>query len=148
MQSKNIEIRRISGNEIAQAIDLSWEVFLQFEAPEYSDEGVRTFRESLDDKERAASLDWFGAFEDGRLVGTISVREPCHLGGFFVKADCHGKGYGRMLFEAVKREYPNRAITVNSSPYAVPIYEHLGFRATDSEQTVTGVRFTPMIFGE
>ena len=94
MQSKNIEIRRISGNEIAQAIDLSWEVFLQFEAPEYSEEGVRTFRESLDDKERAALLDWFGAFEDGRLVGTISIREPCHLGGFFVKADCHGKGYG------------------------------------------------------
>ena len=64
MQSKNIEIRRISGKEIAEAIDLSWEVFLQFEAPEYSEEGVRTFRESLDDKKRAASLDWFGACRD------------------------------------------------------------------------------------
>ena len=104
MQSENKIVRRISGNEIAAAIDLSWEVFLRFEAPEYSEEGVKMFRESLDDKERAASLDWFGAFEDGRLVGTISVREPCHLGGFFVKADCKGKGYGRMNFEAVKRE--------------------------------------------
>ena len=33
MQSKNIEIRRISGNEIAQAIDLSWEVFCSLKRP-------------------------------------------------------------------------------------------------------------------
>lgn len=46
MRSENRIVRRISGNEIAQAIDLSWEVFLRFEAPEYSEEGVRTFRES------------------------------------------------------------------------------------------------------
>ena len=37
-------------------------------------------------------------------------------------------------------------MTVNSSPYAVPIYHKLGFYDVDSEQVVKGVRFTPMEF--
>jgi len=35
-------------------------------------------------------------------------------------------------------------MTVNSSPYAVPIYHKLGFKDTGSEQVVNGLRFTPM----
>ena len=30
--------------ELAAAISLIWETFLQFEAPDYSDEGVKSFR--------------------------------------------------------------------------------------------------------
>ena len=35
-------------------------------------------------------------------------------------------------------------MTVNSSPYAVGIYRKLGFKAVDDEQSVNGLRFTPM----
>ena len=35
-------------------------------------------------------------------------------------------------------------MTVNSSPYAVPVYHKLGFKDTGSEQMVNGLRFTPM----
>ena len=31
-------------------------------------------------------------------------------------------------------------------PYAVEVYRHLGFNETDIEQTVNGIRFTPMRF--
>lgn len=51
-----------------------------------------------------------------------------------------------MLFEEMKKDFEKQVFTVNSSPYAVKIYEHLGFRATDSEQTVNGLRFTPMVY--
>ncbi len=34
--------------------------------------------------------------------------------------------------------------TVNSSPYAKEVYEHLGFVCTDTEQCVNGLRFYPM----
>lgn len=44
------------------------------------------------------------------------------------------------MFQMVRTEI----MTVNSSPYAVPVYEKLGFHATGSEQTVNGLRFTPM----
>ena len=72
------------------------------------------------------------------------MREPQHIGGFFVKANCQGKGFGRMLFESMKADYKKQEFTVNSSLYAVKIYEHLGFVATDTQQTVNGIRFTPM----
>ncbi|MGN0455623.1 MAG: GNAT family N-acetyltransferase [Acutalibacteraceae bacterium] len=123
-------------------------MFLQFEAPEYSQEGIDNFRASLDDKERTKAMKWYGAFDNGKLIGVLTMREPQHISGFFVRSDYQGKGFGRMLFEAMKTDYEKQEFTVNSSPYAVKIYEHLGFVPTDTEQTVTGIRFTPMIYKE
>ncbi|MGN1328539.1 MAG: GNAT family N-acetyltransferase [Eubacterium sp.] len=137
-------VRHLVSDELQNAIDLIWEVFLQFEAPEYSQEGINYFRASLDDKERIRALNWYGAFDNENLVGVLTMRAPQHIGGFFVKTNCQGKGFGRMLFEAMKADYEKQEFTVNSSPYAVQIYEHLGFVATDTEQTVNGIRFTPM----
>lgn len=136
--------RPLLPDEIQEAIDLIWAVFLQFEAPVYSEEGIRTFRASLDDPIRTASLKWYGAFENGHLVGTLCMRAPQHIGGFFVKASAQGKGHGRRLFERMQQDYDRKEFTVNSSPYAVPIYRKLGFGATDKEQTVDGLQFIPM----
>lgn len=141
---ENQYVRPLVNDELQNAIELIWEVFLRFEALEYSQEGINHFRASLDDKERTNSLKWYGAFDNENLVGVITMREPQHIGGFFVKANCQGKGFGRMLFESMKADYKKQEFTVNSSPYAVKIYEHLGFVATDTEQTVNGIRFTPM----
>lgn len=85
-------------------------------------------------------------FEGNQLVGTLCMREPQHIGGFFVKADYHRKGIGRALFETMRRDYDKQEFTDNSSPYAVKVYEHLGFKANDNEQVVNGLRFTPMIY--
>jgi len=53
----------------------------------------------------------------------------------------------RSLFQTVKeicKKQDNISkITVNSSPYAVEVYHHLGFVDIDKEQTVNGIRFTP-----
>lgn len=139
-------VRPLMNFELPNAIDLIWNVFLQFEAPEYSEEGIAHFRESLNDKERTMAMKWYGAFDKGNLVGVLTVRQPQHIGGFFVKESYQGTGFGRMLFETMKKDYEKQEFTVNSSPYAVPIYEHLGFTPTDSEQTVSGIRFTPMVY--
>lgn len=138
-------ISRLGPEEIQAALDLSWEVFLEFEAPEYSEEGIAEFRKSLDDKERTRNLKFYGAFDGDTLVGTLCMREPQHIGGFFVKSDYQGKGIGRAMFEAMRKDYDKQEFTVNSSPYAVEIYKHLGFVPTDTEQTVNGIRFTPML---
>ena len=53
-----------------------------------------------------------------------------------------------MLFEAMKTDYKNKKITVNAAPYGVKIYKALGFIPTDKEQTVDGLRFTPMVYTE
>ncbi len=138
--------RPLLAEEIPEAIDLIWEVFLRFEAPVYSEEGIRTFCASLGDPVRTASLKWYGAFENGYLVGVLCMRAPQHIADFFVKESYQGKGHGRRLFERMQQDYERKEFTVNSSPYAVPIYHKLGFCDTGKEQTVDGLRFTPMMY--
>lgn len=147
-QDKPFSVRRLYPEEIQSALDLCWEVFLQFEAPEYSEEGIQEFRKSLDDKERTRKLQFYGAFEGDSLVGTLCMREPQHIGGFFVKEAYQRKGIGRDLFDTMKKDYDKQEFTVNSSPYAVEVYRHLGFVDVDKEQTVNGLRFTPMKYVE
>lgn len=37
-------------------------------------------------------------------------------------------------------------MTVNASPYAIPVYRKLGFIDIDVEQVINGIRFTPMVY--
>ena len=139
-------IRRLSPEEIPAALELSWRVFLEFEAPEYSTEGVAAFRTSLDDDERTRKLTFYGAYDGETLVGVLCMRSPQHIGGFFVDAVYHRRGIGKRLFETMRRDYDRQVFTVNSSPYAVEIYHRLGFIPTDTEQLTDGLRYTPMRF--
>ena len=41
------EIRKIKNNEVQEALSLAWEVFMQFEAPDYGPEGVETFKRDI-----------------------------------------------------------------------------------------------------
>lgn len=141
-------IRRLAPEEIPEALELCWRVFLKFEAPEYSPEGVAAFRASLDDEERTRRLDFYGAFDAEKLVGVLCMRQPQHIGGFFVDAAYHRRGIGRRLFEAMRQDYETQVFTVNSSPYAVEVYRRLGFVPTDTEQLTDGLRYTPMRFEE
>ena len=141
-------VRRLAPEEYPAALELCWRVFLEFEAPEYSPEGVAASRASLDDEERTRRLDFYGAFDGEKLVGVLCMRAPQHIGGFFVDAAYHRRGIGRRLFEAMRQDYETQVFTVNSSPYAVEVYRRLGFVPTDTEQLTSGLRYTPMRFEE
>lgn len=87
----------------------------------------------------------FGAFKNDILVGVIATRsEGTHIALFFVDGKYHRQGIGKKLFQTVLSNNSSGKMTVNSSPYAVPIYHKLGFCDTDKEQVVNGLRFTPL----
>lgn len=138
------EVRRLTAEELPQALELVWEVFCRFEAPAYSPEGTAEFRAILDDAEQIRNLDFFGAFAGAELVGVLAMRPPRHISLFFVRADCHRQGVGRSLFDAMQRYYARPDFTVNAAPYALEFYRHLGFVPTASEQITRGIRYTPM----
>ena len=129
-----------------EALSLIWEVFSQFEAPVYPEEGIREFRSTLENRERLRAMRFYGAFENGELVGVLAMRKPQHISFFFVRADRHRRGIGRRLLEAMKADYAIQEFTVNSAPCAVEVYRHLGFAETGPEQTINGIRFTPMAY--
>ena len=65
---------------------------------------------------------------------------------FFVDGMYHRKGIGKQLFEKVCLDNSSGNMTVNSSPFAVKVYHHLGFIDSDIEQVTDGLRYTPMIY--
>lgn len=139
-------VKRLSPDELPEALSLIWEVFCRFEAPVYPQEGIDAFRASLDDAERNAKMSFYGAYEENQLIGVLAMRAPQHIGYFFVRADCQHRGVGKRLFETMRLDYAVQEFTVNSSPYAVDIYRQLGFVPTDTEQITNGIRYMPMRF--
>ena len=140
-----VSIRKLSAEERASALDLAWRVFSEYESPDYSKEGTEEFKKCLHDEEYLAGIEYYGAFDGQRLIGLVGIRsERKHICFFFVDGKYHRQGIGTRLFKAVCQEYPDHIITLNSSPYGVPFYHALGFKDTDKEQTVNGIRFTPM----
>ncbi|MGN1341441.1 MAG: GNAT family N-acetyltransferase [Oscillospiraceae bacterium] len=140
-------IKKLDPSEYAPALELVWRVFLEFEAPDYTQEGIDEFRRSINDSGYLSMLTVYGGYVDGVLAGVIATRNfGGHVALFFVDRQYQRKGIGRKLFSAVLADCKFDSITVNSSPYAVEVYHHLGFTDTDNEQTVSGLRFTPMRF--
>jgi GNAT superfamily N-acetyltransferase len=90
----------------------------------------------------------FGAFHEGRLVGTVAVeysakpktRHKAHLIGMFVREECRGLGAGRALVEAAIAHARSRGhvrsmvltVTDGNAP-AGRLYEACGFEAFGTE---------------
>lgn len=84
------------------------------------------------------------------IVGAIELREHQHISLLFVDRQHRRRGLARELLSralSMGRSGGHHVVevTVNSSPYAVPAYEKLGFRATGPAQTKSGIRFAPMV---
>ena len=139
-----MEIRKIKDEEMPMALDLTWRTFLEFEAPDYTEEGIEEFRKSIYDEEWLSARDFWGAFDGSKLLGLIATKNYDHIALFFVDGKYHKNGIGRSLFNKICELNETGFYTVNSSPYARGVYEHLGFEYTDSEQCVNGLRFYPM----
>ena len=150
---KKFSIREIYIEELKESLDLIWNVFLEYVAPGYSDEGVQEFKKYIDydaikEKVIKSEVLIWGCFEDKRIVGVIAIKKPNRINLLFVDRDYHKQGIAKELFNVVVEYYKQKEehieITVNSSPYAKEIYQKLGFKETDVEQVVNGIRFTPM----
>lgn len=149
----NILIRTINENEWEEAMNLAWDTFILYEAPEYSKEGITSFRNFVRDPILKTlfiegKYNILAAFNNNIIVGIIGVRNETHISLLFVDSEYHKKGIARRLvektFERTYEKYGKREMTVNSSPYAVGFYHKMGFVDTDIEQTTDGIRYTPM----
>ncbi|MBR6322610.1 MAG: GNAT family N-acetyltransferase [Lachnospiraceae bacterium] len=140
-----ILIRKMRDDEIPAALDFAWKVFSEYESPVYSAEGTEEFRRSIHDENYLRGIEYYGAYDGEKMVGEIGIRpERGHICFFFVDGGYHRRGIGTDLFKYLLEVLPNRAVTLNSAPYGLLFYRKLGFRETDKEQIVNGIRFTPM----
>lgn len=147
------EIKRLTAKEdIRASLQLAEDVFMQFEAPDFPPRGVESFRNFIWGKRIAemikdGSFVVWGCYCENQLVGMLAMRDCQHISLAFVMADFHRQGIGRMLYSQAKKYaslHLKRKITVNASPYGLPFYRAIGFKETDMENVVDGVRSTPM----
>ncbi len=141
-----MEYRDMAPGEEQAVLDLVMRGFDELVRPDFSEAGAAEFQ-------RAASSFVIDhpdghhitvAEHDGVIVGMIDVRDASHICLLFVDADARGSGVGRELVDfAVGGE--SQMITVNSSPWAVPVYERLGFAASGPEVEHNGIRAFPMV---
>lgn len=153
---QQIEIRKLASHEVGSAMELAWEVFLEFEAPDYAPSGTESFRRDIVEnpdyleKVQTGICPIYAAFDGSRIVALMGMRSNRrHINLAFTKKEYHRKGIAsaifRYLLTDVQQDDPSiEAITLNSSPYGLPFYLALGFIPLSQEQEIDGMRFTPM----
>lgn len=140
-----IEIKQLVNKGKDEALLFAKKVYIECKDESYSEEGIETFCNFVNNKEITKSFKVYGAFEDNILKGVIATdSQKRHISLFFVDKSSQGKGIGRELMTIVVNNNENSYITVNSSRYAVPIYEKLGFVKMEEEKEQDGLKFTPM----
>ena len=140
-----IEIRQLLNNKKDEALLFAKKVYIESKDESYSEQGIETFCNFVNNKEITKSFKVYGAFEDNVLKGLIATdSQKRHICLFFVDKSSQGKGIGKELMRVVVNNNENSYITVNSSRYAVPIYEKLGFIKMEEEKEQDGLKFTPM----
>ena len=140
-----IEIRQLLNNKKDEALLFAKKVYIECKDESYSEQGIETFYNFINNKEITKSFKVYGAFEDKTLKGLIATdSQKRHICLFFVDKVSQGKGIGKELMRVVVNDNENSYITVNSSRYGVPIYEKLGFVKMEEEKERDGLKFTPM----
>jgi len=146
-------VKELEIENLQITLSLVWEVFLEFEAPDYSDEGIQEFKsfieyESIKAKMQGNQFHIWTCFDDKCLIGVLATRPPCHISLLFVDKQYHRQGIARAMVNQMTEHYKENSncseITVNSSPYAAEVYHKLGFEDMDTEQIINGIRFIPM----
>lgn len=149
----SFQVRAACRNDWDSAMELAWRTFLRFEAPIYTQEGVRNFREfvtneSLYQMFLMGSYQMFSAFVGEKMAGMITLRGAGHISLLFVEECYHRHGIGKALVhvmaEYLQKEMGMERMTVNASPYGVGFYHRLGFTDLAPEMEKDGIRYTPM----
>lgn len=91
---------------------------------------------------------YLAGFVGGQLAGVVAVRDHRHLYHLFVSPAFQRQGLARALWRtarahAMQHGNPGQ-FTVNSTPYAAPVYTSFGFRPTGPAVQTKGIAYIPM----
>ncbi|MDE7233093.1 MAG: GNAT family N-acetyltransferase, partial [Lachnospiraceae bacterium] len=125
------QIRSAYREDWEEAMSLAWRTFLQFEADDYSPEGVKNFENFITDTTLyrmfvMGAYQMFVALDGEKIVGMITLRDMTHISLLFVDEKYHRQGIGRALMLYLENylltELQASRVTVNASPYGVDFY--------------------------
>jgi GNAT superfamily N-acetyltransferase len=128
-------------------------VYDEFVSGDYTDAGNDFFYEwihpaRIAERQKVQNNLWV-ATDGSKIVGMIEIRDNKYISLLFVNKDFHGRGIARRLYEeslkiCIQRNETLEKFYVHASPFSIPIYEKLGFIATDEMQEQFGIKYLPM----
>ena len=153
-KTQGFEVRMAYRDDWDDAMALAWKTFMEFEAKDYTKEGIESFKDFVTDSVlkrmfEMGAYQLFVAVDNlGKVFVMISLRSETHISLVFVDSNYHYKGVGRALmnelWDYVIKEEGYRRVTVNAAPYAIGFYHKLGFKDTGREEMRDGIIYTPM----
>jgi GNAT superfamily N-acetyltransferase len=141
--------------EETDVVELVLNVFSEFVAPHFSNDGVLEFKKFVNEESIAERFHSGNpiivALIENQIIGVVEIRDNSHIALFFVGKPFQKKGVAKKMFcEAIKicreRNPDINKFTVNSSPNAYAAYQSFGFKGENVIKTVNGIRFIPMEF--
>lgn len=152
-QTENYIFRMAVKKDWEPAMKLAWETFLIFEAQEYSEEGIESFRDFISDQWLKnmflkGEYQMIVALHEEKIIGFITVRNRSHISLLFVDKKYHRQGVGSILIDKMGEylitEVGVDYMTVDSAPYALEFYHKLGFWDLAPQQHKQGIIYTSM----
>lgn len=148
-----ITYRKATADDIRPALDLALRVFIEFEVPDYEPRAIEKFKnDCIENKEYinnyvSGKYLMFVAVCEKEIIGIINERGNGRISMLFVDGRYHRRGIATKLMERMVCELKLMGInkiTLHSSPYGVPFYNHFGFTPTDTAQKIDYFIVIPM----
>jgi len=102
---------------------------------------------SLDEFISRIGNDQFLSFvfeKDNEIIGYISLKNETHIFHLFVSESFQKQGIASKLWEHAKTLTKKEKYTVRSSEFAVPVYQHFGFKEIGVRTVKDGLMFQTM----
>lgn len=148
---ESLAYREMIAGEEQLVCDLVEEVFTEFVAPDYREEGITEFfrfANPIKMKQRVQSGGFvLVACQAENIVGVIEFVPPDRIAMLFVAIQHQGIASDLISGAVNKARAENtniEKITVHSSPYAEPFYTRIGFHKTGDMVTDHGIKYIPM----
>ena len=147
-----MNIRPAQLNDVYAMSSLARLLSKKYITGDFSAEAAKLFLDSLTPEtlinNMATDISYLVAEKEGTVIGFVGIKDFYHLFHLFVAEAFQRQGIARKLWQAVMTECllsgNDGEFTVNSSLYAQPLYEKLGFVAESGPQEKNKILTIPM----
>jgi GNAT superfamily N-acetyltransferase len=151
-QMNEIVYSELNKRDIPEAHALVRKVYDEFLSGENTRRGNEVFYDFIKNENAEGRLSEnsfaLAARNNNRICGMIEIKNYNHVCLLFVQSEMQNRGIAKTLYQKALAKCIRKNsnfIDVNSSLYAVPVYEKLGFKKTGDKTILKGIQFVPML---
>ena len=147
------KIRLATDEDIPQALDLAWRMFVKYDSQDYGAEHTERMRVAIEDRLKDLSIYakrlMVVALVDDKVAGMLETYGTNRISLLFVDSEYQRKGIATAMMSRIACELKMRGydkIVLNSSPYGLPFYKHFGFTVQEEEKNADTPWKTPVSY--